>query len=297
MDYRGITNNTKVVHNFVKYHHKTYDTISPLKADLTNKSVVITGASKGVGYATAISFAKAGCSKIAIAARSSLDKLEAEIKEAAKAAGRTEPVVVSAKVDVTSESDVKSFASQVGEKFGGSVDLLINNAGYLEEWAPFAETKPDEWWKTWEVNIKGLYLCSVHFIPLVLESSTKTIFNISSNGAHNTTTGASAYQTTKFAVCRLTEFMTNDHWEKGLVAIALHPGSVMTELASGMPEHMHKLLIDNPELPGDAMVWFGKERREWLAGRFVCINWDVEELEARKQEIVEKDLLKFRIIV
>ncbi|KAK6338421.1 hypothetical protein TWF730_002483 [Orbilia blumenaviensis] len=292
-----ITNNTSPVRSFVKYHHDTYPAINPLNTNLSGKSVVITGASKGVGYATALSFAAAGCSKIAIAARSPLDKLHDEILLTARNAGRGPPLIVSQAVDVTSEEDVKSFAETVTEKFNNKLDILINNAGYLEEWTPISESQSDEWWKTWEINIKGLYLCSKYFIPLVLNSETKTVINVSSNGAHNTTYGASAYQTSKFAVCRLAEFMTNDYWERGLVAMAVHPGSVMTELAKGMPEYMHELLVDTPQLPADTMVWLGSERREWLAGRFVCTNWDIEELEGKKRDIEDGDLLKFRLVV
>ncbi|KAK6517457.1 hypothetical protein TWF281_004113 [Arthrobotrys megalospora] len=295
-DFR-ITNNTPAIHSFAKYHHDTYEAINPLHQNLTGKSVVITGASKGVGYSTALSFAASGCSKIAIAARSPLHNLHSELLKVAKQSGRKEPLVISQSVDVTSEEDVNSFCETVSQNFNNQVDILINNAGYLEEWTPLSSSQPQEWWKTWEINIKGLYLCSKYFIPLVLNSPTKTILNISSNGAHNTTFGASAYQTSKFAVCRLAEFMTNDYWNQGLVAMAVHPGSVMTELARGMPEYMHKLLVDTPELPADMMVWLGSERREWLAGRFVCTNWDVDELEAKKKEIVEGDLLKFRLVV
>ncbi|KAF3902078.1 C-factor [Orbilia brochopaga] len=293
----GRINNLVNMRKWVTVHHDTYPAIDPLLADLTGKSVVITGASKGVGYATALAFARAGCSKIAISARSPLDKLKSEIRDVAKAAGRAEPLVIAMTVDVTSEIDVPRFAAEVVLRFNNTVDILINNAGYLEEWLPFAETKPAEWWKTWEVNIKGLYLCSRYFLPMVLRSSTKTIINVSSNGAHVTSRGASAYQSSKFAVCRLAEFMTNDYWDEGLVAIAVHPGSVMTELAKGMPEYMHEVLIDTVELPADAMVWLAKERREWLRGRYVMTNWDVNELEAKKDEIVDGDLLKFRLAI
>ncbi|KAF3934719.1 C-factor [Dactylellina cionopaga] len=289
--------NIAAIKTFVTEHHDTYPAISPLAADLTGKSVVITGASKGVGYATAISFAKSGCSKIAISARSSLDTLRDDILKAAREAGREPPLIVSMKVDVTSESEVSAFVTEVSSKFSNSVDVLINNAGYLETWAPFADTDPSEWWKSWEVNVKGLYLCSKYFLPLVLASPTKTVLNIASIGAVNIAYGASAYQSTKFAVCRLTEFMINDYWDQGLIAMSLHPGGVKTELALNMPESVHHVLIDEPELPADTMVWLAKERREWLNGRYVSVTWDVEELEAKKKDIVEKDMLKFRLVI
>ncbi|KAH8892531.1 NAD(P)-binding protein [Thozetella sp. PMI_491] len=276
-------------------HHDTYPFIDPLKADLAGKSVLITGASKGIGKAAAISFAKAGCSKIGLAARSDLAAVATVTTEAAKKAGRPEPLVLCLRVDVSSEGSVQAAAEAVTDAFAGSLDILINNAGFLDEWHPIAETVTEEWWRSWEVNIKGAYLCSRYFIPLLLNSHTKTIINVSSIGAHMISPGGSGYLTTKFALCRLTEFMDREYRDKGLVAIALHPGGVVTELACTMPEHMHVFLIDTPELAGDTFVWLANRRRDWLTGRYITVCWDMEELEAKKQEILQRNSLKFRL--
>ncbi|KAK9775432.1 hypothetical protein SCAR479_07821 [Seiridium cardinale] len=243
----------------------SYEFISPKNADLSGKSVFISGASKGIGRATALSYAAAGCSKIAIAARSDLSSLEQEIKEAA--GQRQPPKVVSIKLDVTSEDSVKAAAETIAMEFDGALDVLINNAGYLETWKPVADSDPTDWWKTWDINIKGSYLCSKYFIPLLLKSNLKTNILTSSFGAINTYPGASAYQTTKFAVCRLAEFMNVEYGDKGLVCFAIHPGSVMTELGSNMPEDMHWLLTDKLALSADTIMWLGKEHRPWLGGR------------------------------
>lgn len=71
----------------------------------------------------------------------------------------------------------------------------------------------------------------------------------------------------------------------------------MTELASALPEETLKILNDKPELAGDSMVWLTAVRREWLAGRYVSVTWDMEEFLGRKQNIVEGDLLKIRLDV
>jgi NAD(P)-dependent dehydrogenase (short-subunit alcohol dehydrogenase family) len=175
---------------------------------------------------------------------------------------------------------------------------LVNNAGYLEEWKPIAESDPAEWWKTWDVNVRGVYLVSRAFIPLLLanDSGLKTIVNVSSAGAHRTRPGASGYQNSKFAVLRFTEFLNAEYGEKGLLPIVIHPGGVMTELAKAMPKDMHGVLTNTPELCGDFVPWLTEQRREWLAGRYVSVNWDVEELESKKKEIVDGDKLKMRMV-
>lgn len=289
--------NWPAVAEYVSARKDTYPFINPAKADLTGKSVLITGASKGIGKATAISFATAGCSKILLAARSDLADVETAVKDAAKKANRPQPVVHTLKVDVTSEDSVRVAAEAAADLLGGSLDVLINNAGYLEEWKPIAESKPSEWWWTWEVNIKGTYLAAHYFLPMLLKSQTKTIINISSGGAHVLFPGASGYQTTKFALCRLTEFMDKEYHQQGLIAISLHPGAVKTELALNMPPDRLDVLTDTAELAADTIVWLSRERRDWLSGRFATVGWDMEQLEQKKQDILQRNLLKFRVMI
>ncbi|KAF5720967.1 oxidoreductase short chain dehydrogenase reductase family [Fusarium mundagurra] len=283
--------------SYVSTHSDTYPFIDPLKADLSGKSAFITGASKGIGKATAIRFAMAGCSKIILAARSDMAEVEASVIDAAKKANRPQPLVHSVKLDITSEESVKAAAETAREILDDSLDILINNAGYLEEWKPIAESDPSDWWWTWEVTMKGTYLSARYFIPLLLKSATKTIINLSSVGAQIIRPGASAYQTSKFALCRFTEFIDKEYYEQGLVAISIHPGGIKTELALNMPPAMHSYLNDTLELAADTMVWLSRERRDWLSGRFITVSWDMEELENKKKEILEGNLLKFRMTI
>ncbi|KAI1448466.1 hypothetical protein ABKA04_000918 [Annulohypoxylon sp. FPYF3050] len=277
-------------------HQDTYEYISPKKLDLSGRSVFITGASKGVGKETALSFAAAGCSKIGIGARSDLSEVVAEIKEAARKAGRKdEPQVVRVKIDVTSEASVEAAAKTISDEFGGKLDILINNAGYLPEWLQVGASRTDEWWTTYEVNVKGVYLCSRYFIPLLLKGDLKTNVLTTSAGAIAVMPSGSAYQSSKFTVCRLAEFIATEYQDQGLICFALHPGGIKTELAFHMPKPMHAILVDEPQLPGNCVVWLTAEKRPWLNGRFVNSKWDMEELEAKKDDIVKQDLLKFRM--
>lgn len=279
-------------------HGDTYPYIDSSKVDLSGRSVFLTGASKGVGKATAISLAKAGCSKIALCARSSLDEVISLMKDAASAVGKPEPQILTFKVDVTNNEDVTRAAKKVEEEFG-SLDILLNNAGYLETFTPIADSDVEEWWSTWSINVRGTYLVTRAFLPLLLRSQTslKTIINTSSIGANNIRPGASAYQTGKLAICRFTEFLCVEYAAQGLVAIAIHPGAVLTDMGKRMPKHAHAILTDKPELAADTVVWLAKERREWLAGRYISSTWDMEELEGMRGEIEGTDKLRMRMVV
>lgn len=162
-----------------------------------------------------------------------------------------------------------------------------------------ADSDPDEWWRTWQVNTFGAYLIVRATIPLLLKKSDglKTILNVSSVGAHILMAGGSAYQTGKLALIRFTEFINAEYGEQGVLSIAVHPGGVPTELSSGMPSAMHHVLVDQPALAADTFVWLTAERRDWLASRYVSCTWDMEELTSLKNKIVEKDLLKIRLDV
>ena len=220
--------------------HDTYPFIDPKKANLKGKHVFITGASKGIGRATAISYAQAGASVIALGARSSLSTLEPEILTAAKNAGHPAPKVFTYELDVTERESVDTAAREAVEDLNGRVDILINNAGYFEEPTPIEKSDPNEWWKTWTVNMFGPYLVTRAFLPIMLKGGDKQIINVSSAGAHAIRPGGSAYQSSKFALCRFTEFIVAEYGEKGVIAYAVHPGGVMTELASRMPKETHK---------------------------------------------------------
>ncbi|KAL1986906.1 hypothetical protein VTN96DRAFT_5323 [Rasamsonia emersonii] len=279
-------------------HHDTYPAIA--KSDQRGRVVLITGASRGIGRATAVSFAKAGAAGIAIAARSGLDEVEKEILAAAQEQQQTQPQILKLRLDVTDEASVANAVAQVEQTFH-RLDILVNNAGYLEHWVPVADSDPAEWWKSWEINVKGVYLMTRAFLPLLLRSSNpdgqKTIVNVSSIGAHYARPGASAYQTNKFALLRFTEFLSVEYGSKGLLAFAIHPGGVPTELALGMPEDMHARLLDKPQLAGDSIAWLTQDRKEWLGGRYISVNWDLPELVSKRDEIVEGDKLKMRIVI
>jgi NAD(P)-dependent dehydrogenase (short-subunit alcohol dehydrogenase family) len=292
--YPGIAHWVNHGNTFVAEVHDTYPFISSANGgSMRGRSVLITGASRGIGLKTAVHFASAGCSMIALAARSSLAEAQEAVKKAANEAG-TDPKIIVLKLDVTSMESVQAAAEEVKNAFG-QLDVLINNSGYLSAFEHIGNSDPLKYWKTWETNLNGAYLCVRYFLPLLLESHLKTVINMSSGGAQVVIPGASSYQASKFALCRFTEFLDAEYAQQGLITLALHPGGVKTELALTMPESMHDLLTDTVELAADTVVWLCKERREWLGGRFVTSTWNMEEFEGRKEEIVRDDLLKFRM--
>jgi NAD(P)-dependent dehydrogenase (short-subunit alcohol dehydrogenase family) len=286
-----------------KRHSTTYGYISPLKLNLAGKHVVVTGAAweDGVGYATATAFARAGASAVAVLDLHGVsDELVAKLQTAAVEAERPEPDVVSYKVDIAKPDDVQAVHDAVAQRFGGRIDIVVNNAAHMEPYNPFLETDPDVYWRTWEVNIHGLINMARSFLLTQLSSCAShnalcTMINVASSGALSVRAGSSSYRTSKLAVVRWTETMQLEYGEKGLLTFSVNTGAIKTKITEGTPEPIRDRLPDRPDIAGDTIAWLAAERREWLGGRYVSCPWDMEELMSREKEIVEGDKLKLKM--
>ena len=268
---------------------------------MNGKFVLISGASRGIGRAIAVSYARAGAAGIAIIGRSreGLRETQIAMDEASRQADSATPQIELIVADLSSLPAVENVKKCVLKAFAGRLDILINNAAYLEHWKPIAESEPSDWWKTFEINVFGLYLMCRAFIPVLIDDirSDRTIIQISSAGAFVTSQGGSSYQSTKTWVLRFNDHIQAEYGDAGVIAYSIHPGGVKTMLSTRMPKALHATLVDTPELCGDSIVWLTRERREWLANRYINVQWDMMQLLGKRAEIEGNDLLKMKLDV
>jgi len=130
-----------------------------------------------------------------------------------------------------------------------------------------------------------------------VEGSSKIIINTTSFSGLLTNALISAYSMSKLVILRMSEILQEEHNDSGLSVYAVHPGFVRTAMTANLPEMMSAILVDSPVLGANTFVWLAKEKREWLHGRYVSCTWDVTELEARKDEIVKGDKLKYKLVM
>ncbi|KAL8814976.1 MAG: hypothetical protein Q9223_005845 [Gallowayella weberi] len=246
-----------------------------------------------------LSFATAGASAIAIGARGDMTSLVEDVKNSAAAAKRNPPKVLAIKFDVTSKESIDSAAAAVEEAFG-KIDVLVNNAGVSPAMCNVADTDSEEWWRVWTINFRGTYLVTRAFLPLMLKGGDKQIVNVCSVGAHLILPGLSAYQTSKLAQLRFTEFVSAEYFDQGVLAFAIHPGNIPTDIIGGagaVPEGLERVFVETPSLSADTIVYLVNEKRDWLAGRYINCTWDMPQLMSMKDDIVKGDKLKVRMVI
>ena len=205
---------------------------------INDKVVIITGASSGIGYVTALTLSKTGA-KVAIGARRTdrLKELENEIK-------KNNGEVFSQKLDVTKKSDCDSFVNSVIKKWG-RIDILVNNAG-LMPLSFIKNLKIDEWDQMIDVNIKGVLYCTAAVIPHMLEKQSGHIVNRSSVAGRIVFPSGSVYCATKHAVTALSEGLRQEFsTRKNIRVTCIEPGVVSTELTNTITDESLKDFVDN----------------------------------------------------
>jgi NADP-dependent 3-hydroxy acid dehydrogenase YdfG len=220
-----------------------------MSKNIENKVVVITGASSGLGEATARHLAALGA-KVVLGARRT-DRLEAVVADITKAGGQA----VFATVDVTSKKDVENLINTAVTTYG-KVDVLVNNAGYMAI-APMNQRRTDEWDRMIDINIKGLLYGVAAALPTFENQGNGHIINISSvAGGKVFSPGGTVYSGTKFAVRAISEGLR--HELAGKVRITtINPGAVDSELKLGVDDEASRKAVNQfyeQAIPADSVA-------------------------------------------
>lgn len=191
--------------------------------NIKDKVVIITGASSGIGEATALKLAKEGA-KVVLTARS-----KTKLKELAKKIKADNGTALVVTADVTKSKDFKKVVDKAKKEFG-SVHILVNNAG-LMPLSYIEKLKTDEWNTMVDVNIKGVLNGVEAVLPTLIENKGGHIINISSTAAYNYFPGGAVYCATKAAVQMFSEGLRKEISKKyGINVTSIEPGAVDTSL-------------------------------------------------------------------
>ncbi len=230
--------------------------------DLTSKTVIITGASRGIGAAAARAFAAAGANVVLLA------RSQGAIGELAGAIG---PQALAIACDVADWGQVQAAIDRATAHFGAP-HVLINNAGVIDPITPIATSDPAAWGHAIDINLKGVYHLTRACLPHMHTAGGGTVINIGSGAAHNPLEGWSAYCASKAGVFMFTRCLHLEESGRGIRVMSLSPGTVATDMqrrikASGINPVAALDWSDHipPDWVARALVWMtGPEADEFL---------------------------------
>jgi clavulanate-9-aldehyde reductase len=202
--------------------------------DLSSRVVAITGASSGIGEATALACARAGAA-VALAARRT-ERIEQLAQQIAQEGGRA----IAVPTDVGDEQQARAFVEQAHAELG-RLDVLINNAGVMLL-GPIEDAPTDEWRQMIHANVFGVLYCTHAALPLMREQGSGHIVNVSSVAGRVARAGAGVYNLTKFGVGAFSEALRQEAVPLGVRVTLVEPGAVATELVGhNRPEVLEQL--------------------------------------------------------
>jgi len=244
--------------------------------DLTGKVALATGASSGIGAATAVLLAGLGA-RVAIGYHSNPDGAE-EVRSKIAAAGGT---AIAIRADVTRADEISSLAGTVAAQLG-PIDILINNAGSLMQRMRILEVKEEAWDEIQDLNLKSAVLCSQAVAPSMIERKQGAIINVSSiAGRNGGGPGASAYASAKGGLISFTKALAKELAPHGVRVNAVSPGVIDTPFHErfSTPEMMRNFVsaiplgrVGTPMECAQVIVFLASDAASYIVGETIEVN-------------------------
>lgn len=206
--------------------------------DLNNKTVIITGGSRGIGFATAGLFVRENSTVIILATdRNQLTTAQDELQ-------KITDKIYSYEIDITDRSSIKELTKKIITE-QKTIDILINNAGILNQ-EYFLDLEPAEWEREVDVNVKGMLNMTAIIAPHMVRQKDGIIINIASGAGKTGYAGLAVYSATKFAVLGFTEGFAKEVIDQNIRVYAVSPGTTQTRMTGfqGMvPEKVATVIL------------------------------------------------------
>ena len=241
---------------------------------LKDKVAIITGGSRGIGYATADAFLREGARVIiAASSKASADKAVASLKEK-----HPNGVVAGISPDLSKLEDVRSIFRTVTSVYG-CVDILVNNAGVSES-TPFTEYTEEDFDRVMNLNVKGVFNATRAAVECMVPRGQGVILSTSSMVSKYGQPSGLAYPTSKFAVNGLTVSLARELGPKGIRVNAVAPGITETDMMKSVPKEVIEPMIaqiplrrlGQPEDIANAFVFLASEEASYITGVILSVD-------------------------
>jgi len=243
------------------------------------KVAVVTGASRGIGRATALAFAREGCNIVV-----NYERNRDKANEVVAAIRRTNAQAIAAKCDVSIRNEVEIMFQATLDEFG-KVDILVNNAA-IGIAAPLLETADELWDRTLNVNLKGVFLCTQVAARHMIQRRYGKIVNVASNSAYGIAVwGETAYAASKAGVMQLTKTAAFELGKYGINVNCVAPGAIDTDMLKGdMTDQEYNELINSrkatsslgiigkPEDIANAILFFASDDSQFITGKTLLVD-------------------------
>ena len=249
--------------------------------ELEGQVALVTGGGRGIGANIGRELA-AGGARVALAART-----RAQVEAVAR---EIDGLPITA--DVSMPEAVQAIVSQV-ERELGPIDLLVNNAGISGPAGPIWEHDPADWWRVFEINVRGAYLCARAVLPGMVELGRGRIVNVGSGAGYLPGSTGTAYAASKAALNRLGETLAESVREYGVALFTISPGLVRTKLTGSVGDDAP---WTPPELAPRLVRVLASGRADALSGRYIHAEHDdIDDLIMRSDAIQQEDLNAIRL--
>jgi NAD(P)-dependent dehydrogenase (short-subunit alcohol dehydrogenase family) len=246
------------------------------KGSFAGKVAFVTGAANGIGRAAALAFAREGASVVVADVSEQGNQETARMIE--EAGGRALAVTC----DVSRAEDVKAALDQTVETFG-RLDFAFNNAGVEQPIMATAELTEKEWDRIVDINLRGVFLCMRHEIPLMLKQGSGAIVNTSSGAGVKGFAGQAAYCAAKYGIVGLSKAAALDYAKSNIRINAVCPGIIETPMmdrfSGGTPEGRERVIaqepvgrMGKPEEIAAAVVWLCSDAAAFVTGHAMVID-------------------------